>query len=154
MKAIVRKLFALAFAFSLPACLAAEQKQLEEAPMTSRNNLGIDYIEFPTTDMMATKAFYAEAFGWQFTDYGPDYASFDKASAGVDGGFTTQTGVQPTGTLAVLYAEDLEAALGKVKAAKGKIVQDIFSFPGGRRFHFRDPSGNELAVWTITDGGE
>ena len=122
--------------------------------MTSRNNLGIDYIEFPATDMMATKAFYAEAFGWQFTDYGPDYASFDKASAGVDGGFTTQTEVQPTGTLAVLYAEDLEAALEKVRAANGEIVQDIFSFPGGRRFHFRDPSGNELAVWTITDEAE
>ncbi|WP_372340452.1 VOC family protein [Parvularcula sp. IMCC14364] len=117
--------------------------------MTSRNDLGIDYIEFPATDMAATKAFYAAAFGWQFTDYGPDYASFDKASAGMDGGFTTETEVRPTGTLAVLYAADLEAALEKVKAAGGEIVQDIFSFPGGRRFHFRDPSGNELAVWTM-----
>ena len=113
----------------------------------------IDYIEFPATDIAATKAFYASVFGWDFIDYGPTYSSFTKASAGRDGGFTTETKVGPSprdggGTLAVLYSDDLEGLTGKVMAAGGTIAEPIFSFPGGRRFHFTDPSGNELAVWS------
>ena len=106
----------------------------------------IDYIEMPAGDMAAHKAFYAEAFGWNFTDYGPTYAAF---SQGLDGGFDADAkkSMKP---LVVLYAHDLEAMHAKVIAAGGKITQDIFSFPGGRRFHFADPSGNELAVWSET----
>lgn len=106
----------------------------------------IDYIEFPATDIEATKSFYEEVFGWQFTDYGPDYVSFE--GAGVDGGFTRQAMVSPDGVLVVLYSSDLEAALAAVERAGAEIVDPIFSFPGGRRFHFLDPNGNRVAVWS------
>lgn len=108
----------------------------------------IDYIELPGADMPATKRFYAAAFGWRFTDYGPDYASFE--GAGVDGGFHGDPNDLPTKPLVVLYAGDLEAMLAKVEQAGAQIIKPIFSFPGGRRFHFTDPSGNELAVWSDT----
>lgn len=113
----------------------------------------IDYVEFPGgADLPAVKAFYADAFGWSFVDYGPDYAAMNE---GLDGGFygapedmsgedATQVVAKP---LVVLYAHDLEAMEVKVKAAGGVITRAIFAFPGGRRFHFRDPGGNELAVW-------
>src|SRR4249919_348472 len=104
----------------------------------------IDYVEFGAGDLPATKAFYSAAFGWAFTDYGPDYAAM---SEGVDGGFNADPD-QPTKIpLVVLFAHDLEAMQAKVAAAGGTILKPIFSFPGGRRFHFRDPGGNELAVW-------
>jgi hypothetical protein len=105
----------------------------------------IDYIEWPAADLPAVKAFYGAAFGWGFTDYGPDYAAFE--AQGTDGGFTSDA---PTakGPLVVLYARDLEAMLERVTAAGGVVTRPIFSFPGGRRFHFTDPSGNELAVWS------
>jgi uncharacterized protein len=106
----------------------------------------IDYIEWPAEDLPATKAFYAAAFGWAFTDYGPDYAAF--AGQGADGGFMHDAVEAPAKPLVVLYAHDLEAMLAKVTAAGGAIVKPIFTFPGGRRFHFADPSGNELAVWS------
>jgi hypothetical protein len=106
----------------------------------------IDYIEFSVTDMEASKSFYASVFGWEFTDYGPDYASFSDEN--VDGGFRVEGEVAAGGPLVVFYAEDLEAVEQSVTEAGGKIVQEIFSFPGGRRFHFTDPSGNELAVWS------
>ncbi len=123
-----------------------------EAAMENRTENGIDYIELPMTDPEATKAFYSAAFGWVFTEWGPDYLSFSEA--GVEGGFNREAGVAPArpGILVVLYASDLEAARDLVEAAGGEIVKDIFDFPGGRRFHFRDPNGNELAVWTIVDG--
>ncbi|HEY2179972.1 MAG TPA: VOC family protein [Caulobacteraceae bacterium] len=105
----------------------------------------IDYVEFPGRDLPAVKAFYGAAFGWTFTDYGPEYASFDRA--GTDGGFAADGSL--TAPLVILYAADLEAAQAKVEAAGGKISRPIFSFPGGRRFHFTDPAGNELAVWTM-----
>ena len=112
----------------------------------------INYIELPASDMVAAKKFYSAAFGWQFTDYGPDYASFAAKEAGVDGGLRGDGEVRPaspdTGALVVLYATDLEAMLARVQKAGASIVKPIFSFPGGRRFHFRDPSGNELAVWS------
>ena len=105
----------------------------------------IDYVEFPGQDMAALKSFYSQAFGWSFTDYGPDYAGFDQ---GLDGGFDTDATSKPEKPLVVLYAHDLEAMLERVTAAGGVITLPIFSFPSGRRFHFRDPSGNDLAVWT------
>jgi hypothetical protein len=106
----------------------------------------LDYLEMPGGDLPATKAFYGEAFGWRFIDYGPEYASFDE---GLDGGFDAQADAVRT-PLPVLFASDLEAMQAKVEAAGGTIVRAIFAFPGGRRFHFRDPSGNELAVWSET----
>lgn len=112
----------------------------------------INYIEMPAADMAAMQRFYRDAFGWKFTDYGPDYASFSAAEAGVDGGFRADGEVKPAaadrGVLVVLYASDLEATQDRVRSAGAEIVKPIFSFPGGRRFHFRDPSGNELAVWS------
>ena len=104
----------------------------------------IDYVEMPAGDLPATKAFYATAFGWTFTDYGPEYASM---SEGLDGGFYADAAEAVPKPLVSLYAADLEAMEAKVTAAGGVVVRPIFSFPGGRRFHFTDPSGNELAVW-------
>ena len=108
----------------------------------------IDYIELPGTDLPATKGFYAQAFGWTFIDYGPQYASFD--NSGVDGGFNADPADRAKAPLVVLFATDLEAIHAKVLAAGGQITRPIFSFPGGRRFHFSDPSGNELAVFSET----
>jgi predicted enzyme related to lactoylglutathione lyase len=108
-----------------------------------RQEGGIDYLELPAQDMGPLKAFYRAAFGWTFTDYGPTYAAFDQ---GLDGGFQGDAAAGLTKPLPVLYAIDLEAMEAKVRAAGGVIVQPIFAFPGGRRFHFTDPSGNELAV--------
>ena len=108
----------------------------------------INYIEFPMKDADATKRFYERAFGWRFTDWGPDYISF--VGAEVEGGFNREDGVEPTapGALIILYTNDLEKKLEDVKAAGGDIARAIYSFPGGRRFHLRDPNGNELAVWS------
>ena len=112
------------------------------------DSIKINYIELPVTDIEASKAFYASAFGWSFVDYGPAYAAFQ--GAGIDGGLNADSPRKPStdGALIVLYARDLEAALGAVKAAGGAITRAVFSFPGGRRFHFTDPGGNELAVWS------
>lgn len=105
----------------------------------------IDYVELPAGDLGPLKGFYEQAFGWTFTDYGPAYAAM---SEGLDGGFDADAAKQPARPLVVLYAHDLEAMEAKVRAAGGAIVRPIFAFPGGRRFHFTDPSGNELAVWS------
>jgi uncharacterized protein len=106
----------------------------------------IDYVEFSVKSVPEAKRFYGSAFGWSFEDYGPDYASF--ADGRLSGGFQTATHVSPGGPLVVIYATDLEAMERKVRQAGGTIVRPIFSFPGGRRFHFTDPSGNELSVWS------
>lgn len=103
----------------------------------------LDYLEMPAVDMAAHKAFYETAFGWRFVDYGPDYTAY---SEGLDGGFHSDP-ESVSKPLPVLFATDLEAMLARVTAAGGTITRLIFSFPGGRRFHFTDPSGNELAVW-------
>ena len=108
----------------------------------------IDYIELPATDIAATKRFYIDAFGWKFTDYGPDYTSFEDGR--LAGGFTKDGKVAKGGPLIVIYADNLEAVEARVRQAGATIVKPIFSFPGGRRFHFSDPSGNELAVWSET----
>ena len=103
----------------------------------------LDYVELPARDLAASKRFYAEAFGWRFTDYGPTYAAFDE---GLQGGFQADAAEAPAAPLMVLYAEDLDAMLVKVTAAGADVTRPIFTFPGGRRFHFRDPAGTELAV--------
>jgi predicted enzyme related to lactoylglutathione lyase len=108
----------------------------------------IDYIELPATDLPATKRFYVDVFGWKFTDYGPDYTSFEDGR--LAGGFTKDGKIAKGGPLVVIYADNLEAVEAKVRQAGATIVKPIFSFPGGRRFHFSDPSGNELAVWSET----
>ena len=106
----------------------------------------VDYIELPASDIPATKAFYAAAFGWSFTDYGPDYVAF--AFEGREGGFNAERKVIGNGgPLLVLYANDLDAMESKVRGAGAQIMSRE-TFTGGRRFHFRDPNGNEIAVWT------
>jgi len=107
----------------------------------------IDYVEMPGGDLLALKGFYRDAFGWSFTDYGPSYAAY---SEGLDGGFQADAAEGRITPVVVLYANDLEAMQAKVEAAGGRIVRPIFEFPSGRRFHFTDPSGNELAVWSAT----
>jgi len=113
------------------------------------NNDNINYIEFPAKDIPATKAFFETVFGWVFVDYGPDYASF--SDRGVDGGFFKSDLASSTdngSALVILYSDSLEETEARVKGAGGVITKPIFSFPGGRRFHFTEPSGNELAVWS------
>ncbi len=116
-----------------------------------RHDRKIDYIEFPASNFDATQSFYEATFGWTFTDYGPEYRAFNDGR--LDGGFyrsdlrsQTETGA----ALVVIYATNLEATRDSVLANGGTICKDIFSFPGGRRFQFCDPSGNEIAVWTET----
>ncbi len=109
----------------------------------------IDYLEFPATDFDSIQAFYEKTFNWQFTDYGPDYRAFSDGK--LDGGFyrsDRHSSTQHGAALVILYAGNLEAIRDKVAQSGGVIVKDIFSFPGGRRFHFADPHGNELAVWS------
>lgn len=109
-------------------------------------NNHIDYIEFTARDLEAAKAFYSRCFGWKFTDYGPDYVSFEQS--GVAGGFRRSPEPVRQGVLVVLYHDNLETVQSAIEAAGGRITVPIFSFPGGRRFHFLDPAGNELAVWS------
>lgn len=109
----------------------------------------VDYIEFPCADFDAAQSFYEQAFGWSFTDYGPEYRAFTDGR--IDGGFYRSDQHASTGNgapLVIVYAADLAAALERVLASGGTIVREIFSFPGGRRFHFADPNSNELAVWS------
>ena len=106
----------------------------------------IDYIEFGATNIVATKAFYSAAFGWKFTDYGPDYVAFEDGD--MEGGFAKVAAIKPGGPLVILYSSKLEKTQATVTGEGGKISKPIFSFPGGRRFHFLDPNGNELAVWS------
>lgn len=112
----------------------------------SEHDRRIDYIEFPATDLEQIKAFYTDLFNWKFTDYGPTYTAFEDGR--LNGGFTTAAQMGVGGILVVIYAVDLEAVQATVSLSGGKIVKEIFEFPGGRRFHFTDPSGNELAVWS------
>ena len=112
----------------------------------SENNNHINYIEFKAKDLEIVKALYIKTFGWEFTDYGPDYIAF--SNSGLQGGFEKSEDPITTGALVILYHSDLESIKESVIKSKGVISQDIFSFPGGRRFHFIDPSGNELAIWS------
>lgn len=109
----------------------------------------LDYVEFPASDLQATRDFFAKAFGWEFEEFGPDYCAF--AKQGLDGGFYRSelySDPQIGAALLVFYSQDLEATLHKVEQAGGSVVKPVFAFPGGRRFHFTEPSGNEFAVWS------
>jgi len=109
----------------------------------------INYLEFPAKDIEATKAFFNSVFGWRFEDYGPEYVAF--FDAGMDGGFFKSSLTVSTdngSALMVFYSDNLEQTLSKVTTAGGTVIKPVFSFPGGRRFHFADPNGNEFAVWS------
>lgn len=111
-----------------------------------RKNNHIDYVEFKANDLVAIKQFYQSVFGWNFMDYGPTYTAF--TASGLQGGFEWTDQAILNGALIILYHDDLELIKAAVVAAKGQISKDIFAFPGGKRFHFIDPAGNELAVWS------
>jgi len=109
----------------------------------------INYVELPAKDIDVVKAFFSAVFAWSFVDYGPDYSAF--SNAGLAGGFfksnlnaTTENG----SALVVFYSKTLEQTQQKIEQAGGQILKPTFSFPGGRRFHFSDPNGNEYAVWS------
>ncbi len=109
----------------------------------------LDYVEYPAANMEATRAFFSEVFGWSFEEFGPDYCAFSQQ--GLDGGFYRSELYSSTrngSALLVFYSADLEATLAKIEGAGGRIEKPIFAFPGGRRFHFSEPSGNEFAVWS------
>ncbi len=106
----------------------------------------IDYVELAVKDIGAAKEFYGAVFGWSFKDWGADYASFKDGR--LSGGFRSDIEPRPGGPLIVLYSIDLEGIEQKIRQSGGKIVKEIFEFPGGRRFQFTDPSGNELGVWS------
>ena len=109
----------------------------------------LNYVEFPASDIEATKAFFITVFDWSFTDYGPEYTSF--SDQGLNGGFyksDLKSLTENGSALLVFYSRDLEQTLNTVTQSGGTIVKPIFSFPGGRRFHFTEPSGNEFAVWS------
>jgi predicted enzyme related to lactoylglutathione lyase len=109
----------------------------------------LNYIEYAARDLAATKAFFSAVFDWQFTDYGEDYCAFDQQ--GLEGGFyraSLASVYEKGGALCIFYSDDLEGTQAKIEAAGGMIVKAIFEFPGGRRFHFTEPSGNEFAVWS------
>ncbi|WP_323156924.1 VOC family protein [Pseudomonas rhodesiae] len=110
------------------------------------NDRQIDNIEFNVSDISRSKDFYGSAFGWTFVDYGPSYTEFSDGR--LTGGFTTGEPVRTGGPLVILYGDDLEEAQRRVIAAGATISREIFSFPGGKRFHFIDPDGYELAVWS------
>lgn len=108
-----------------------------------------NYLEFPAKDIEATKTFFGSAFDWEFVDYGPEYTAF--SNAGIDGGFfksSLNAATENGSVLIVFYSDELEQTQAKITAAGGTIIKAVFSFPGGRRFHFGDPNGNEFAVWS------
>jgi uncharacterized protein len=116
-------------------------------PMTkSENDRRIDYVEFNVANVARSKRFYGEAFGWSFKDYGPDYCEF--ADGRLTGGFARGEARGSGGPLVILYANDLRDVQRRIEAAGGAIVKPVYDFPGGRRFHFADPDGYELAVWS------
>ena len=112
----------------------------------------MNYVEFPAKDISATKNFFSKVFGWAFEDYGPDYIAF--ADEGLDGGFyksDMSASTENGSALLVFYSRNLNATQAKIEGAGGRIIREIFSFPGGSRFHFTDPNGNEFAVWSETE---
>ena len=113
--------------------------------MSSKDN-HINYVEFKAKDLENIKKFYKSTLDWSFTDYGPTYIAF--SNSGMEGGFEKTEEAIVNGALVIMYHRNLNAIKTKIMESGGKITKDIFSFPGGRRFHFKDPSGNELAVWS------
>ena len=122
------------------------------AESSEHTDRAVDYVELGSTDLEATRRFYEAAFGWEFNAYGPAYLGYHdgpKAERPREaGGFRLEAAVVRGSTLVVLYARDLGAARARVAQAGGSITKETFEFPGGRRFHFSDPSGNELGVWS------
>jgi len=108
----------------------------------------INYIEFKAHNLARVKSFYSQAFGWTFTDYGKTYTAF--AESGLEGGFEFTEDAITNGALIVLFHDDLKAVQKQILDAGGEITLEIFDFPGGQRFHFKDTEGNELAVWRTT----
>ncbi|HEC29875.1 MAG TPA: VOC family protein [Gammaproteobacteria bacterium] len=109
----------------------------------------INYIEFPSRDIEKTRNFFTTVFGWSFVDYGPEYTTF--SNEGINGGFyksDLSVSTDNGSALVVFYSNNLEQTLSRIEAAGGTIIKPIFSFPGGRRFHFSDPNGNEYAIWS------
>jgi len=109
----------------------------------------INYVEFPAKDIELAKQFFTAVFGWSFVNYGEEYTAF--SNAGIDGGFfrsDLSVATQSGSALIVFYSKELEQTQLKIENAGGSIIKPIFSFPGGRRFHFMDPNGNEYAVWS------
>jgi predicted enzyme related to lactoylglutathione lyase len=125
------------------------RRTLERADMATtpaENDRRIDYVEFNVADVARARKFYGEAFGWSFRDFGPDYCEF--ADGRLTGGFARGEAGGSGGPLVILYAIDLADAQARVEAAGGRIVKPAYDFPGGRRFHFADPDGYQLAVWS------
>ncbi len=110
----------------------------------------LDYVEFASQDLAASKAFFTAVFGWTFTDYGPDYSAF--ADQGLDGGLCRSDAPPVGGPLLVFYSDDIQATLAKVQQHGGRITRPLFDFPGGCRCHFQEPGGNQLAVWAKARG--
>lgn len=134
---MIRTALALVALFPSLAAAAAVPAPAKPTPM--------NYVEFVVRDIARTKTFYHAVFGWTFVDYGPGYTSF--IDNGLGGGFTTEGAPTPGGPLMVFHVDNLEATLERAKAAGAVIVKPIFAFPGGRRFHFKDPDGYEIAAW-------
>ncbi|WMS87355.1 VOC family protein [Pleionea litopenaei] len=112
-------------------------------------NESINYLEIPSSDLTLTKAFFSAVFNWKFTDYGPEYCAFE--SSEIEGGFfySEKSSQQQGGSvLIVFYSDELLLTQEKVVSSGGTLFKEIFEFPGGRRFHFFDPTGNEFAVWS------
>ena len=145
----MKYILALVLSLFIASTSANNLSEIKDVSTDMTKNNKINYIEIPAKNIAATKAFFTEVFGWSFVDYGPDYSSF--TAQGVDGGFFKSELVVSTkngSPLIVLYSDSLEATQDKIEKAGGKIIKPIFSFPGGRRFHFSDPNGNEFAVWS------
>jgi hypothetical protein len=135
---MIRTALSLAALLSTFAAAAAAPAPAKPPPM--------DYVEFVVHDIARTKAFYGAIFGWAFIDYGSGYTSF--TDNGLGGGFMTQGSPSPGGPLMVFHVDDLEAAFARAKSARAEIIRPIYSFPGGRRFEFKDPDRYEIAAWT------
>jgi len=141
---IYRASILLAALLLVPCTVYGESEKMAEKRQVHHT---IDYIEISVSDMAEAKRFYEAAFGWKFNDYGPDYAGIRKGE-GEAGGLRLESEVTTGGPLVILYSNDLDASVGGVREAGGLIVKEPFTFPGGRRFEFKDPSGNQLAVWS------
>ena len=140
---MIRPLLASLVALGLVGCEPATPQT--EAKMPAQTNNHIDYVEFAATDLAAAKTFYGQVFGWTFQDWGDDYTSF--SNAGLDGGIRGPNVPAEANPLVIIYASDLAATEAAVIKAGGEILSR-HEFPGGRRFHFRDPAGNVVGVWT------
>ena len=132
----------------LVGCSKQTPESAQEPNAMTQKDLSVNYLEMPLVNHAETKSFYQSVFGWEFQDWGPDYMCF--LDAGINLGFNRQLipGPIANGALVVIYADDLEKTESRIREAGQTIVKETYGFPGGRRFHFTDPNGNEIAVWT------